>query len=35
MMKVRYKDGAIAGRGKEAELYAVKKSKRFEGAKHR
>ncbi|KZT70930.1 hypothetical protein DAEQUDRAFT_756019 [Daedalea quercina L-15889] len=35
VMKVRYKDGAIAGRGKEAELYAVKKSKRFEGAKHR
>ena len=35
VMKVRYKDGAFAGRGREAELYAVKKSKRFEGAKHR
>ncbi|TFY52403.1 hypothetical protein EVJ58_g10038 [Rhodofomes roseus] len=35
VMKVRYKDGAFAGRGKGGELYAVKKSKRFEGAKHR
>ncbi|CCM00272.1 uncharacterized protein FIBRA_02302 [Fibroporia radiculosa] len=35
VMKVRYKEGVPVIRGKEGEYYAVKKSKRFEGAKHR
>ncbi|PCH43815.1 hypothetical protein WOLCODRAFT_138608 [Wolfiporia cocos MD-104 SS10] len=35
VMKVRYKDGIPIARGKEGECYAIKKSKRFEGAKHR